>query len=265
MLETTTRRADPRPAEPVGLDRGDGRQVARARAAGRTGRGTRRTPRAARRGSRRALTRSKRSSSASTRRVERRVELLLAAGRSSRRRLQPHAITPTPTAPTADEPSGSSHARRSKPRLRRLREHAWPELVDELGLDLRLGRARRDPLADDLLHPSRDRRVGLVERRLAGRADELRLEVGGTRGRRCRRGAARRARRAATSAASERRSRRVAECERDAALDGPVAVALDVDRRRRSARRRACPTGRRRTSRGMPGRPTCPSVEPLPS
>ena len=50
-------------------------------------------------------------------------------------------------------------------------------------------------------------------------------------------------------------SRLGAERERDAALEG-VAVAARCRRRPRCAHPRACPSGRRRTSRGSPARPT---------
>jgi hypothetical protein len=63
--------------------------------------------------------------------------------------------------------------------LRRLGEHGRPELIDERGLDLALRVSGGDPLADERLHPQRDRRVGRVEGRVADRADELRFELGG--------------------------------------------------------------------------------------
>src|SRR5215211_2024893 len=61
---------------------------------------------------------------------------------------------------------------------RRRGEHGGPELRDELVLDLLLGRALRDALPDQALDPARGGCVGLVERGLARRTDELALQVG---------------------------------------------------------------------------------------
>src|SRR4051812_11263784 len=61
--------------------------------------------------------------------------------------------------------------------LRRLGEHGRPELIDELCLDLRRAVAGCDPRANVGLHPRRDGRARLVERRLARGADDLGFEV----------------------------------------------------------------------------------------
>ena len=144
--------------------------------------------------------------------------------------------------------------------LRRLGEHGRAELVDELRLDLRRAVPGRDARANERLHACRDRRVRLVERRLARRADDLALEIGlagpvGGEGRR-----------------HERRRERQGEREdeRDPADHCGVPSASARPRRMRpccarcrsrprGAPRRGGPAGRRRTSPGSPSRPICRS------
>ena len=96
----------------------------------------------------------------------------------------------TTTAPTASAPSGSSQASRSKPRFGGSASTAGPNWSTSSALisapRCRLPRCSRP---DVRLHPRRDRRARLVERRLARRADDLGLEIGlprrpGERGRR---------------------------------------------------------------------------------
>ena len=179
MLERTTRRGHPRPAELVGLDRGDGRQVAGDERQD-ARREEREEPREQRDRDLAGAHASNRSSSSSTRRSS--SGSTTASGSASsgspRRRSTPRRRA---HADHADAEQAERHdpGEQVETRLRRLRENAWPELVDEVRLDLGLGRARGELLADDLLHPPGDRRVGLVEGRLAGRADELGLEVRG--------------------------------------------------------------------------------------
>src|SRR4051812_9215178 len=66
--------------------------------------------------------------------------------------------------------------------LRRRREHAGAELRDELVLDLALRVAGGDPAADVDAHARGDRRVGHVEREVAGGEQDLAPEVPQRRG-----------------------------------------------------------------------------------
>lgn len=70
----------------------------------------------------------------------------------------------------------------------RRRQNLVAELGDELVPDLRLGGAGGDPPRQVGLDLPRGGRVGLVERGLASRADELALEIGERRAGRCRPG-----------------------------------------------------------------------------
>src|ERR687887_491297 len=93
---------------------------------------------------------------------------------------------PAPAAREHGEHDGaeSDSGERENPReqveaaLRRRREHALPELVYELRLDLALRVAGSDPGADERAHAVGDRRVRERERRMAGRTDDLVLELG---------------------------------------------------------------------------------------
>ena len=89
------------------------------------------------------------------------------------------ACRPRP-APPASAASGRIQARSPNPPLGGSPAPA-PEVGDERVLDLLLRVAGRDALADEELHALGDRRVRLVERRLADRADELGLEIRGAR------------------------------------------------------------------------------------
>src|SRR5439155_26487255 len=77
-----------------------------------------------------------------------------------------------------EDPAERQHpSEQVEPFLRRLGQDLLAELSHELVLDLALRVARSDPRADELLHLPRDRRIRLVERRVAGRADELALDL----------------------------------------------------------------------------------------
>src|SRR5215217_8846771 len=79
---------------------------------------------------------------------------------------------------TGEEPGDRQNPGEQIEPLRvRLREHAAAVVVDEPLLDLALRVAGDDPLRDQRLHLQGDRRVRLVERRVASRADQLALEL----------------------------------------------------------------------------------------
>src|SRR5207247_412031 len=60
---------------------------------------------------------------------------------------------------------------------RRPGDHRRPEVRDQPVLDLRARVAGGDPLRDEALHLLGDRRVGLIERHVTRRADDLALEL----------------------------------------------------------------------------------------
>src|SRR5439155_6031824 len=60
---------------------------------------------------------------------------------------------------------------------RRRGEDGLAELRDQLPLDLAAGVSGGDARADERLHPPSDRRARLVQRRVAGRAHHLALEL----------------------------------------------------------------------------------------
>src|SRR6266542_2624318 len=92
-------------------------------------------------------------------------------------------MAPAPHAERQSSRPGDDPSQRQPPReqvealVRRCREDPCAEVLDELGLDP-VGRpALRDALADLRLDPLRRLRVRLVERRVAGRAHDLPLEI----------------------------------------------------------------------------------------
>src|SRR5215216_2571527 len=100
-----------------------------------------------------------------------------------------HCLVAARPAPAPDEHrdhrrGGQEADRRQEPDdpvealLRRRRQHRRPELRDQLVLDLLLRCALRDALPDQALDPAGGRCVRLVKRRLAGRTDQLALQVG---------------------------------------------------------------------------------------
>src|SRR5436190_2789643 len=92
-------------------------------------------------------------------------------------------MRPPPRAERKGDAGDGDAAERQHPReqveavLARHSEHARPELVDELLLDLRLRRSLGDATLDERLHLARDRCVRLVQGRVARRAHELALEL----------------------------------------------------------------------------------------
>ena len=99
-------------------------------------------------------------------------------------------LRPPPCGHGSSGTRGADHARREhdpgerkhpgeqvEAALRRRGENALAELVDELVLDLRLGVPGRDARADEGAHALGDRRGRRGERLVAGRADELALEL----------------------------------------------------------------------------------------
>ena len=106
------------------------------------------------------------------------------------RRLQRQTPKARTSAPASTPAIGSHHASRSKPLCGRSREDLLPVVGDERRLDLLRRPARGDLLRDEPLDLLRRLRVGHVERRVAGRAHHLALEVvqRGTRMRTGRRG-----------------------------------------------------------------------------
>ena len=261
------------------------------RAAGRTARGTRGTPRAARRGSRSRSTRnppgctrcasdgrgrhgkrrrrgwshaSNRSSSASTRRSSAGIE-------GSRRSVPPGACGSTPMrsrrrrAPRRRAtPSGTSHASRSKPDFGGSASTPAPNWSTSSSLICFSVAPSARRTADDLLHPSRDRGVRLVERRLA--ASGRRAPPRG------RRGSARpRAAVTATPAASARSDGEQRQPRHGAS---PRASAIPRSNVARLRSMSTAPSIRSPTSlpvrstknvSGNPRTPHLPTVEPLPS
>ena len=123
-----------------------------------------------------------------------------------------------------------------------------PELGDERVLDLLLRVAGRDPHADERLHFLRDGCVRLIEGRLAHRADELRLEVGGV-GRRGRGARARQKQGRDHDDTCEPRHVDSASRSRTPARLAPPRRSPHPRTRRRRGRR-----GRSRTSRGTRSR-----------
>ena len=171
---------------------------------------------------------SNRASSSSTRRSS--------SGSSAGSRRSPGVAPPAPGPRESADDDGADRERAERqqpgeeiePALGRLGEHGGAELVDELGLDLRGAVTGRDLRADERLHPRRDRRVRLVERRLARRADDLRLEIG------LPRRSPPRPAPASASASAQRRPRAArvtarASASRDALGVGlPVALGVDA-------------------------------------
>src|SRR3990170_4021867 len=94
------------------------------------------------------------------------------------------AAAPRPDEQAEGYPAPQKRPEREEPReeaeaaLGRGREHPCAELADERVLDLLLSVTRGNSHPDERLHPLRDRRVRLVQRRLADRAHELGFEVG---------------------------------------------------------------------------------------
>ena len=229
-------------AQPLRLDRGHGRQVA-----GDERQHARREERdeaGAERDGDRGAAHSKRSSASS-----RRCSSTGSSGSPSspsggappRTRLQRQASAPTATMPDCEPGERQQPGDEVESLARRHGEDGGPELVDELRLDLALRVAGRDPGADVRLHPQRDRRVGGVERRLADRADELGLELGGCRLQLARRlpAAARAAQRPAASASLIRPALARARCLRR---------ARKPPRSHRRSASGPCPSRRRSTS-----------------
>src|SRR5919106_360599 len=104
----------------------------------------------------------------------------------SSRRGRTHTSPRSHEHPDGNSAAGEGYEREQpgqepEPALGRRGHDARPELRDERVRDLALGVPRSDALADEELHPLGHRRVRLVERRLAHRTHELRLEVGGVR------------------------------------------------------------------------------------
>ena len=170
-----------------------------------------------------------------------------ASGSSARRR-------------TRAAPAPSDHAaERQPPReqvealVRRRREDAGAEVRDELRLDLAL-RSRTASIRVWMkrLDPLRRRRVRLVERRVAGRAHDLALEVRAT----CA-AARRRPRQARRARAPRRRRPRAREDHESSAASTPRrnASAWFGDRCRRCARRR---DGLCRSMKYVSGTPVIP-------
>ena len=190
----------------------------RERAGGRTGRGTRPCPRGRRPGATSEIHVRRRTVRAPRRRAARARGRRGSVGSASPRdgELQRadedrRARSPAPTSAT----SGTSHASSPNPPLRGVASTPGPNCATSASLISCSRVAGRDAHADERLHPLGDRRVRLVERRLADRADELGLEIGRVRrlGGRCDRSAEQqRASAAATTAASASASRRRARC-----------------------------------------------------
>ena len=102
-----------------------------------------------------------------------------AAGRrrARRARLHRHAAAPSTTAPPTTPTSGNSHASRSKPCVGGARDDRRAERAISLSSISERVSPGGDPPRDERLHAARDRRARLVERRVAGRADDLSLEL----------------------------------------------------------------------------------------
>src|SRR5215208_5247297 len=192
----------------------------------------------------------------------------LGVERRDGRRLR-HCVTniarpgPAPRAERKPCRGDADAAQRKRPReqveavLARHAEDARAELVDELLLDLRLRRALRDAAPDLGLHLACDWCVRLVERGVAGRADELALEL-----------ALRR-----VPVARERRRRRGEQRDGSGDGDGPH------DRRARRMPSSSCsrvaaastcggttrPLRSTKNVSGSPVTPHLPSVDPGPS
>ena len=224
MLETTTRRVVPRSPSRPGLDARERREVAghereHARRDDRREAGHERDGEARAHQSRRA------SRSSSSRSVSSSSPDGTGAGSGSRERLQRHTPKPRIAAPPRTPPSGSHHASRSNPLCGGAARMPAPKFATSSS-SIWLGRpALRDPAADLRLDRAGGGRVRLVERRVAGRAHHLALEI---RERGLRMGA--------------RRGRRPGERERgdrdgeDAERHEPSAVLSAA--RKRAARRR---------------------------
>ena len=174
--------------------------------------------------------------------------------RDQRQASQPERAPP----PSPSARNGSTHASRLNPCFDGSARIAGPELGDELPLDLALRVAGGDPRRDELPDPVRDRRGRLIERRLAGRAHHLALEL--RRGVGCRSLASAGAQRAEREqqrrgAASRLRAR--AGSRRSACRRADLAADPLADER---ARR-----GRRSTVSGKPVTPYFGSTSPGPS
>ena len=195
--------------------------------------------------------------------------VVLPSGSSSGRpggaasRVQYQAPPPSASAPAPMPPIGSAQASRSKPWVAGVESTPGPEVRDHLVEDLLLRPALGDPPADLGLHLLRDGRVRLVERLVARRADEERLDVALARTRFC----------AASAGAAKREHERRGDDARDgeqphalrarlmpAASDlsvtGPEHVrrdqpapAVDEERLRRALADAVRPDGARRSGR----------------
>src|SRR4051794_4227041 len=90
---------------------------------------------------------------------------------------------PAPRRRAEHDRTGEHSRERQEPReqvepvRRRTRYDGRPERRNELVLDLRTRVTGGDAPTDERLHPKRDRRARLVQRRVASRADHLALEL----------------------------------------------------------------------------------------
>ena len=163
-------------AEPVDLDRRDRREVA-----GHERQHARRDHREQPREERDRELLNHRSVRAPRRRAARRPRRARVAGDppspGARLRDQCQAPPASATAPSAMPPSGSTHAIRSKPCVCGVESTAGPSCATIALMIWLLRPAGRDVARDVRLHLLRERRVRLVERHVAARADELRLEL----------------------------------------------------------------------------------------
>ena len=174
MLATHDPPADAALAEPVDLDGGDRREVARQQR-----QHARRDHRDETREERDRQLLSHRSARAPRRPAARpRAPSATGAGARGSARVRDHTRAPSAsaTAPTSDA-AERQHPREQVEAVRsRRREDRRAELGDHRVEDLLFGLARGDPLLHLGLHLARDLGVRLVERRVARRADEQRLE-----------------------------------------------------------------------------------------
>ena len=238
-------------AEPRDLDRRERREVARdERQHARRDHGDEageERDRAASQASKRASSASSRASSSGARRDDG-----LAPARRGGRATSTTRRAASPAAPSED-PADRQHPGEQVEAVRRgRREHAAAVVRDHLVEDLLLAPALGDPPADLRLHLLRDGRRRLVERLVADRADELRLELGLARARGGERRRRERERQQGAGddphVASARRAPAVERRVRDRAehvVDDPAA-AVDEERLRR---RRDPPRPDRRAGR----------------